>query len=993
MLRAFWNRVYLVGSPAVSFPGGEAGSTAAATQLATLFSQRLETDRQVLAAAFANPAPLDEPPLLLLTADALSSLHERLRTSAPLYDFACRIKGSCPESDDNEATKLLRLIGAIGNDAALEQALATSTSVRTPWREVFTALRAQRQALESAYRKASGRSDASLEELYAPNLVASAAGLEELVSSSAAMWASYQSHGVLIPRDGSLLRASMAESARTGTVGLFSGSLSDLTLARDSYQKTRGDFANTVLASINNQQYQDRIRNEAVVLNHDYDRLASDLSGLMASQDHAEWLIGRFLAAYTERARAPDWLPNYPVSGTPHTIAVNAGDGRGDGSVIGSAAQVVAVAVRDPLESAQPWQLEVAKGDMLTFNVSGAWAPSCALRLTSILGPGGRTKFVDPIDATTGPEGYAISWENGKFRAREHSSSNFSTTSATSTICGSLNAALGSEQSPDRPDADVFSVALSGSYCCSWQTGHTETDTTSSGNRFNVGASFAGGLRIPGTPFPTLPGGSLLLVEVRTGGDGEQVTDVHVVRSQSTVLFRNASKVYLVVNDTSCSPFNPSQLAVTYVHAQSAGPASQLLAQTMATVLSSLDTEKDRYVAQGSVTASELSALQTSAYDQLLAACDGCSLSAYPEQVRGMFDAWLSAKLASIERQTRIASAQRDLDRLVLRANALQSDIAGAEGSSRLLALMTSWQLGHLAFHQLREKTSLVLENGNDYMLPLLHVRYPQALTVLRTSSVGVINDLRNVDWILPFDEQLQRLEALGRAVATRVDQATLIGGQASASLIVAFPKPLPAGTTTARPSIPGAVVASPDRASAVWEPCASGYCLKQRPVFTIDPADVYGQPSIGLGCGEAAPIVRSLAVFAVNTVTSHNEIWNSTPRRFDNVRASDIGFPTETGIRSYRVGPPLGALTGARVRSLVGTVSEVWPSFTTFARADRDFDGTSPFGSFEVNFGTFATDSTGPISSAHTMAVVMEVETRAAIGRLLGVSSCRGAQ
>jgi hypothetical protein len=63
VLLAFWKRVYEVGAPLpASFPSGQAGTEATKASLAALTSQRLEADRQVLAAAFADPAPPRSPP-------------------------------------------------------------------------------------------------------------------------------------------------------------------------------------------------------------------------------------------------------------------------------------------------------------------------------------------------------------------------------------------------------------------------------------------------------------------------------------------------------------------------------------------------------------------------------------------------------------------------------------------------------------------------------------------------------------------------------------------------------------------------------------------------------------------------------------------------------------------------------------------------------------------------------------------------------------------
>lgn len=991
VLRAFWKRVYDVGAVLpIAFPAGDAGSDATKAMLATLFSQRIEVDRQVLAAAYAAPAPIDEIPLLLITADALTSLQERLHTSAPLYDFACRIKG-CTAAMANEATLLLRLIGAIGDDAALQEAItAASPLVRAPWRDAFTALRARRPALTLAYQRASGNPAATLAELYQPNIVPAAAGLKALVQESSAMWASYASHGTLLPRAGGTLRTALNESKLTDTKTLLAQTNALLKTAIDDHQRARGDFANVVLTRINQQQHQARLDAELALMESEYDDLGADLDGLMASQDQAEQMIGSFMSTYTRRAGEPGWLPAYPITTSTSQLTVHPSEARGDGGRLTDDAQLPGIAVRDPAQPAQPLMIQVAKGDLLNFQISGTWAPTCALRAAKM----GRSNstFEDPVNAMTSSEGYSTSWGNSKFHATEHSSTDFSSRTTTKSVCGNIKANLlqVSYMGYDLGNADV-----SASYCKAWQTGHSEADTTTQGRRNEASAQFAGGLRLAGTPFAKEPAGALLAVEVELVEGVERIINVHVVRPNASILFRGAGKVYLVVNDKGgCTPLNTGTLNVSYSRAQPAAVAAQTLAETMANALAALSTQAQLYIAQGSVTAAELSALQTSAYDQLRAACNGCELSAYPEQVRGMFDAWLTAQVASIERQTRISAAIRALTRLSMRAAAMKQDILGAIDSSRLTALMTSWQLGHLAYHELHGKADLVLEVGNDYVLPMMRIRYPQALTALRSLSNDDIEAVRTADWTMPFDEQANRLRVLIDAVVVRLQQAGLVGGNREVPVILAFPKPVALGAP-ARPSIPGANVVPPERLSGVWEPCttpgADGYCLKAHPVFTVTPEDVYGRVGIGLGCTEVAPIVRAQAFYAANTGFTGNAAWNNSPYRFDSFRHEDITFPTEAGPVNHRIGAELAPLTNGRMRSIAGTATNAWSTFATYALASHDFEGATPFGSFALELGAFATSEAAPFATAHTIAVIFQLDTRGATGPLAGLTACTG--
>jgi hypothetical protein len=980
VLSAFWTQVYAVGAPSPVFATGEAGSETARAQLAELTSTRIETDRQVLAAVFADPAPLDEVPVLLVVGDALSALGERLRSAAPLYDFACRVGEPCTIGEANEATRLIRILGAIGDDAQLAAALSAGAggAVRAPWHQVLSALRARRSVLVDAFRKATGRANASLTELYLPGVVPAAAGLAESTTGNAAMWASYAGHGVLLPRDGNVIRTSLAEAKVTATLQAFLDSRNSLRMQREDYQRTRGDFARTIVDRITNQQYQTRIDSEFAVRRAEYDGLSADLDGLMASQDQAEQIIGKFLATYTERARDPSWLPDYPIEGHPELITIDATAARGSG---GLASDAAVVAVRDPQDPTEPWHVEVAKGDILTVTVTGAWSPTCALRKTTLVGPTGTSVFADPTHVLTGSEGFSITWENGQFHAREHTSNDFSSQTDERSICGSISGNLLTIVDGTTP---LGQLSASGSVCRQWQTGHSETDSASSGSRTEFAANFAGGLRIPRTPFPTLPGGSLLLVEVVDRPGGPKIRDAHVVRAHSTFLFPEASKLYLVVNDEGgCNAVDTSPLAITYVHGRSAAAAARSLAETMATILAALEAQKDTYLAQGSVSAFELSALHSAAYDQLRGACQ-CNLSAFPEEVRGMFDAWLATELASIERQTRIVAAERALDILVLQLAALQDDLAGAVSSSRLLALLTYWQLGHLAYPQLRAYADMLLQLGNDNLIPMARILYPQALEALRNSSAAQINGLRTFDWTLPYDEQVARFEVLADALKARIDVARLPGGQSFAPLVVVFPKP--GGSPP--PFVPGAMVAAPERLKGVWEPCSTGFCVRQRPVFTIAPDDVYGRPLEGLGCQEAAPVVQAFAVVAVNNGHSGNFDWNTNPRRADISRAAEMVFPTEDGLLVYRTDPSI-ALTPSRVRVLASEPQEVTTTFDTFVRSSGDRHGVSPFSSFAVELGAFATDNAFPIADATAMVAFFDVQARTATSRLVGFGDC----
>jgi hypothetical protein len=143
-------------------------------------------------------------------------------------------------------------------------------------------------------------------------------------------------------------------------------------------------------------------------------------------------------------------------------IAIDATAARGSGAL---ASNVTAVAVRDPQDPTQPWHLDVAKSDLLTFDVSGTWSPTCALRSTTLVGPNGTSVFSDPTHLQVGPEGFSIAWQTDKFAATDHTSSDFSSQTDQSSICGAVSANLLTVVSGAVP---VGNLSLSGSTCRQW---------------------------------------------------------------------------------------------------------------------------------------------------------------------------------------------------------------------------------------------------------------------------------------------------------------------------------------------------------------------------------------------------------------------------------------------------------------------------------------------------------------------------------------------
>src|SRR5262249_12626272 len=117
-----------------------------------LFARGLRADQAVLGAALQASAPMTRAPLLLVLADALQSLSDRLADVGQFHDMACRFKDCVNPPLRTEVSSLTRLLAAIPSSADLPSALGAATPIPAgaSWRVVFERLTSQHALLEGA---------------------------------------------------------------------------------------------------------------------------------------------------------------------------------------------------------------------------------------------------------------------------------------------------------------------------------------------------------------------------------------------------------------------------------------------------------------------------------------------------------------------------------------------------------------------------------------------------------------------------------------------------------------------------------------------------------------------------------------------------------------------------------------------------------------------------------------------------------------------------
>jgi hypothetical protein len=636
----------------------------------------------------------------------------------------------------------------------------------------------------------------------------------------------------------------------------------------------------------------------------------------------------------------------------------------------GGLASPTAIAIENLRASGESRLEHFEPGDILRLQVTGNWQPTCALQAQKESFFGGKITGKDasghPVDValvTTGPAGYGVSISTGTAYATSHT---FAKTESwtLSGICGS------------------FFVSA----CTSLTESRTTTDSRSTSHESSTKAMFASGLRLPNTPFSDFPAGSLVAVMVDPS-DSSKVLDAVVVQDPTTAItFPRAADVYLVVNDHDCGKAGPNPLDLTAVRLRPSGDKAYAIAQAMQTVWNTMQKEADGIVAQGILLPDQANGYRNSAWQNLRTECSAklgqpCEPSQYPPVLYGFFQTWIDAKVVELERRVQHARNQRTMDQLVRDLRAIQDELDATERKGRLLKLAPMWSLQNLnlANEHLKPWTDEYMKTIREQLLPLVGLRYPEALD-------GVIgaDALLKYNWYNADVATLSKtVKELGDGLLSNVQsRIALSSGPASAWAILRFPNPSSARLPGAWP-VPGRTVQD-GRETEIWK------AIDHHQPFslTIAPEDLYqsGATDTLLPCTVAAPSITKMALYVVTSdptvVPTYNTQNKSVPTRLQR----EMKFPTGRGIEEVTEQNDDWLVKSTKILYGYDVDGQYWADRTADAVFQVGPRGVSPF--TQWNF-----DSLGvlgnPAGDATELLVVFEVEGRNIGTGVKGVATC----
>ncbi|UJR83960.1 hypothetical protein [Sandaracinus amylolyticus] len=972
------------------------------TALVTVSDRAFALDREVLVAAHTrvaslpavvvegvtvapaitvNRAPIRGAMLLMVTADALTGLDERLSDLATFHDFACQFAHCEERESPTRLARFFAVIAALDHEPTLGAELGALPTAETldGWRTAFAAMRGQHADFATAMRDA-GLALPLADVESTSDVAPEAVSIARIVLLAERRSASFASIGLLDPVDRRTLYAGVNDRQRDTVMTTMRTAMGRLEDSRRDYRQDLTTIVGGVADQVGNEQSLARIDARIDRLTRDIDLATQDIAGLQASASAEDVRYGDLGAALTGISGTFDSGQLVQVGDTTR-LALD-----------GTAARWTWGAV--DLDAHSVSTIAAEAGEVVMLAPNGQWAPTCALRDTRVRGDEGGAQDLDVTGITTGPEGFSLVINNGRTEAR---SAAFQTSSAGNVTVGVRGEVCYGGSAVEK------GFGMSAQACAyvdaSWSWGRETTRGHSSESSTTWSSQFASGLRLSNTPFPRLPVGSLLVVE--TARDEAAIRDVHVVRAPFTqILVSSAADLYVIANDVDCGNREDTThtLTVDVRRFESETTLANAVITQMSETLAEIRTLEPLLVAQGSILPSQLGAVRSEAILDLQTR-SGREYATLPASLTGLFEAFLDREIVRLERAVQIAALDREIDAMSLEVADLRQERVLVEHHGRLTQLVPTWTLRNLGGEQLRDSARELASQSRRYLYPVLDLWYPEVLDELdiaeaaepllsagpSTSTLDLASDVGAV-----LDATLSRFDAASPGYKETA-QRPLIA--------VSFVRPdVVADPFTPISSLPKA---DEQRSASLWSDVQS----LSTGAITIRPEDIYtrfGGAGGLLACTEAVPVIQRMALFVVRPggVTDTDDL--NDERRFLTGRASVTQpFAETSGPVTYTLGNAIWQQFQVPVLygSYTGALSTFVQRAITSGAAElpEGAVGLSPFGSMEIDFqgltslrdGALGDGITTQGTEATEIVLVMQIDSRSTATPLAWIPQC----
>lgn len=619
-------------------------------------------------------------------------------------------------------------------------------------------------------------------------------------------------------------------------------------------------------------------------------------------------------------------------------------------------------------------RIPLKKGDLVSAAITGQYSPTCAIAKEYL-------KIEGLEGSLTGPEGFMVSSSDRHLQVSSASQTTGDRQSAISTDqhtqhlkgCGSTT--LGASVSVQAG----FNFIVEGSVSVSASVSHSSPDdctdnitsktksteisqmnSKTSSSEFNQQASFERGMRSPFTPFPNLPVGALVGVELDLAH--HQVTNTRVLHRNTVFPATQDADLILVINDCINEQAPRSPLGVKLTQSRSALNESAVgfLMESIASISDDLQRRLPTFIDQGELSSADLAVIERALRDQINAHLitgrfGAFQISDFP-LIEEMFQTWISTELAQLQRRVKIRQVERKIQLLVLRHDDLVNQSLSLDRAHIIREMISDSTFRSLDFRELLAEVLRVVEFLDYRVLPVLE-------TVKPGLAKSVSNEFNTFVHSLDLNSDL---ESVGKKLVNLVDsldfaQALQIRARAQANrrLVMSFPRTVPRdgedpkyreewvdGKKEYRSDSSWAAV-SYTESNRVWHDFLAS---KNELSFNVSEKDIYNPNALfgALNCRQRAPFVSAMGVFFVVDRDQHMRAFNALGPKRQILLPDVVSIPNLAGMESYRVTSEAFRSDSVPIR--VTTEMQVLPIFDeSLAIQQHAANGISPIGTFTL--------------------------------------------
>ena len=429
--------------------------------------------------------------------------------------------------------------------------------------------------------------------------------------------------------------------------------------------------------------------------------------------------------------------------------------------------------------------IPINANEVINFSVLGEFSPTCAI---------GKDLSENMADqgVLIGPSGFRV------LNSETEQSITSTRTSTNKTEYHDENLSVSGCVKAGTPGGMVVSASLSA--CINYTKGKRIEESDSNSQTRSVtnmsNASFSAGIRLPSTPFPDLPAGSILALESK---DGTIIKSVQILHRQSTIVASEDTNIYLVVNDCKNPPNeNQASLTIDYVVQKSKAGAAKSMIEALIRLLPTLEEDLLDDIYSGRDINEDLRSLRSKITADISSATTTANSSSTVDHsftttpiLRDLFYGIIDTKINMMANKSKIRKVELALEEIQWRLSLINSQQDELSRQQRIRDRIVRLEKNNVDLAANRQLINDTLDYYSSVLLPVVNIYYYEVFDNIDFSTIGSMSDLNSLDLNMDVFTLVKSISKIIDEVVEEVEKLeTTTADTSTKSVMIAFERP-----------------------------------------------------------------------------------------------------------------------------------------------------------------------------------------------------------